>query len=182
VAVGRQAVQQLAERLKAAGLTIKPGSIRVRDLARRQMVQLLGYRIGASEDLRSLRIEPGKAAWDKLRDGLDKAHKTTNPPERTQQVIHGWLAANGPAFESVNRDEVLERIQSYAAHAGFRELSSPEALVATWSNANRLWQGRRKAARERYAQSAGSTVGPAMDAASVPTLTNVPGDSSPEVR
>ena len=84
----------------------------------------------------------GESAWVGLRDNLEKAHKTWNPPAFARSAVRGWIAAYGPALESMWTS--VERVLSTAASYGFRELATPEELYDDWQYAWQRWTRCRK--------------------------------------
>jgi hypothetical protein len=62
---------------------------------------------------------PAKA-YDKLGEGLRKAHDTDHPQTIARSVVNGWLRACGPALGSKDRRGILRKIEGLSCNSGFR--------------------------------------------------------------
>lgn len=129
VSEGIRAKQQASQLLAACGLTLKDEDPIV-DLRSGAKANLLGYRLGHKRG--QLTIQLGDEAWANLQLNLEEAHRKVNPPELARQVLQGWIAYLGPAFESGSdsyRKTMARRILAIAARCGFREAGTLAAVV-----------------------------------------------------
>jgi hypothetical protein len=132
VSEGHRVLERVRRLLEPAGFTLK-GVDGVTDL-RQGQAQLLGFTLTRRHD--RLCFGLGREAWAKLEQNLAAAHKAANPAQTARTVVHGWVNAYGPAFESW-REKDLNRVLRTAAKLGFREITPGELRrrsSASWRN------------------------------------------------
>jgi hypothetical protein len=148
VSEGRQALDESRRLLGKAGFALKGENGPPTDLRRGEEAHLLGFNLSRGNG--RLGFALGCESWTKLEQRLTAAHETPHPARTAHEVLEGWIASYGPAFESL-RDDTLTRVLDTAARHGFREAISREALGEAWRRAGSHWD----ALRERAARVSG---------------------------
>ena len=146
---GHRVLSRIRRLLRKAGLALK-GDEKITDLntAKDSPAKLLGLNLWR-EDGR-LRMELKEDALDQLREHLAKAWETADPHVTVKTVRHGWINANGPAFE--NGVTAIPDVLRLASELGFRELPGAPELLGWWEEAWERWLVCRRRARRRVMQ------------------------------
>ncbi len=132
-----RATRYAQDLLQAAGLRLKGMDGPPVDLRRGATLNFLGFAL--SEQDGRLELDLDEEAWEGLGKGLREAHGHAQPPLRAQEVIQGWLAAAGPAFENRDKSPIVERVLRLGAESGFREIA-PRAVARQIQSAADQWQ------------------------------------------
>jgi retron-type reverse transcriptase len=142
----RQAIQRARDLLTGTGFFLKGEDGIGLDLKRTgAKVQLLGYSLQLVQN--HLQIGTGNKAYMGLEKTLAMAHLANIPSLAANTAIQGWLAAIGPAIESVRSCELIERVRQIAARYGYRELGPIAAMEHTLGEAYQRWTSYRAAAQ-----------------------------------
>ena len=140
---------ELERLLRSAGMPLKKNP--VCDLRNGGTLDWLGFEIGRGEDGLVVRIPKTekKNPWSRLSEYLYLAHRKPDAPLRANATINGWIDAMGPCYAFVKRPRVYEKLVAMAAHQGFEELPSRDAILSRWRRAHQRWCRTRNAVKER---------------------------------
>ena len=133
--------------LADAGLTLKGQDGDPADIREGGVVHVLGFTLGIVDGVP--KFGTGRSAVDGLTESLDEAHRTHNPPQAASLAVRGWLASQGPAFETQRISDTIDSVFDVSARQGFRELGSRKDLRLWAKDARRRWKACRKAAEHR---------------------------------
>ena len=139
VSEGQQVLMRARHLLEQADFTLKGVEGPPVDLRQERTAPVLGFQLSSQNG--ALRFDLGKEAWTKLEQGLLRVHETDNPAHIAPQVVRGWVASYGPAFESLRMD-IHRHVLDTTARLGLREICSLETLSGwcqdAWMNWNDL--------------------------------------------
>ena len=88
-------------------------------------------------------------SWNRLQENLIECHQLANPSLAATNVINGWIAALGPAFESRRQSELVQRVVQTAHRFGFRE-TNPANTRRAWLAAGCSWDQRLTRTLKKY--------------------------------
>jgi hypothetical protein len=126
---------------------LRPTGMRLKESRRQAVRNLTGG--GAGADYMGFKIKKDgpdglryclpPAAWDGLAEAFWLAQEGTNAPVRAVLALSGWLAARGPCYPTLDRDQACARIASIGRKAGFDDLPSRSKLNDLWQAAHATW-------------------------------------------
>jgi retron-type reverse transcriptase len=134
-----QVLAQARDLLEVTGLTLKGADGPPLDLRQGGTVTLLGFTMARRED-NTLCFGLGEESWARLTQNLEGAHEEPDPPATARQSLLGWVAACGPAVESLEQTGAAERLLDAAARCGFREVATLEEIAHRWRQSWLSWQ------------------------------------------
>lgn len=151
---GRRLLEVTDRLLKQAGLNLKGfNSGQPEELLgtptdlRERMLPLLGFNLSAKENRTLLSVQ--ESAWKELTEELEQAHSNPNPPERTREIIRGWISAIGPALD-YRLESVSRRIINHLRETNLQG-SVPKDALFTWAKGSLAsWHRVLQSARKSY--------------------------------
>lgn len=135
---GQHCLQQMESLLVPQGFCLKRERNYPVDLRRQNSkASVLGVKMFLANN--QVKFELDRKAFQKLGHDLVKVQEEPDPVPTAVDLIHGWLMACGPALESVDVRELLEKVYQVMVRAGYRELGAEMDLVKQVEKAQRHW-------------------------------------------
>lgn len=142
--------QRIAASLRECGMTLKASKRQLANLNRQgAAIDALGLWISKNA-ANQLEYGISKEGWKKLENNLAETHLLTDPIEAAQQVIRGWLEAQGPAFALENvepKEAILDTLCRKAERLGMGEACAErETLRKHALRGSQRWEDLRRQA------------------------------------
>jgi hypothetical protein len=148
---GHQVLRRTADRLKAAGLSLKGPGIPI-DLREGGSVVLLGLTVRHQNG--AIRYTLAEGALTNLAVNLAEAHMAYDPPQAARMAVLGWVGAMGPTLEG-NAATTAPGILTLLADHGLRGLLRKREIMEAWEAGHQAWRAIRRMALRNAAKGQG---------------------------
>jgi hypothetical protein len=143
MAEGERALALLGSFLAQHGLRLKGVGPPIDLRQPGTQVRILGFLV--RRGVEGLQLSVDREAWEGLDRDLSDAHRESNAPQHVWDVVRGWLAAWGLAFE--NAEPVAGRVHQLLARNGFHEGPMATEMAGWIESAKARWETLRRVAR-----------------------------------
>lgn len=151
-----EVLRRLQTLCRSIGMPLKAVGTPCLNLQGGGVVEYVGFAVQINNGNPTITIP--QRAFDKLANDMVLAHRFPLPAVRVIQMVRGWFAQQGPAWESEDVNSVLTRVRQLACDAGFDELPGDNELLRRWSEGHDRWQTRFDAMNDETFN-AGQTLG-----------------------
>jgi len=136
--------------------TLAPTGVRLKDDFEKAFhdmqtrpVKWLGFDFKLSDD-DWVEIRLGDRPFEKLKQGLLRAHAKPDSCERANCVLRNWLSQRGHCYHWEEPKEICREMLKIAADLGYEEVLSRRELLYIWEDAQSRWyETKRKMKRKR---------------------------------